>query len=180
MNVRNLFISPGHNFVGHHGGPPGQHEIFSVDRVDCVHRRGLRGDRYFERPPDHKGQITFFSQEVLDELSAALGISELPASAVRRNVIVSGVQLNGLIGTEFEVQGVRFLGVEECRPCYWMDHAVGPGAEDLLRGRGGLRCRILTDGELYVGEGLLRVTVRPEEASTLGNFRHSMHALDAR
>lgn len=162
MNVLSLFISPGHNFVGHHGGPPGHHETFSLDRIDCVRGRGIRGDRYFDRPLDHKGQITFFSHEILDELSTALGISELSASAVRRNVIVSGVQLNDLVGVEFEIQGVRFLGVEECRPCYWMDHAVGPGAEDLLRGRGGLRCRVLSDGPLHLGAALLRVAARRE------------------
>jgi len=33
-----------------------------------------------------------------------------------------------------------------------MDQAVGPGAEEWLKGRGGLRARVLTDGELRVGE----------------------------
>ncbi len=43
---------------------------------------------------------------------------------------------------------VRFFGTEECRPCYWMDGALGPGAHAWLRGRGGLRARILSDGWL--------------------------------
>jgi hypothetical protein len=46
------------------------------------------------------------------------------------------------------VQGVRFFGSAECRPCYWMNQAIGPGAEEFLRGQGGLRARILTDGIL--------------------------------
>jgi MOSC domain-containing protein YiiM len=59
------------------------------------------------------------------------------------------VDLNALIGREFEVQGVRFAGVEECRPCYWMNEAFGhPQAEDWLKGRGGLRARILSSGWL--------------------------------
>jgi len=66
----------------------------------------------------------------------------------RRNVISVGVDLNSLIGEEFEVQGVRFAGVCECSPCYWMDLAIAPGAEMLLKGRGGLRARILSDGVL--------------------------------
>ena len=45
-----------------------------------------------------------------------------------------------------------FEGSEECRPCYWMDEAMGEGAEVFLKGRGGLRCRILDDGELSLGE----------------------------
>jgi len=38
--------------------------------------------------------------------------------------------------------------MEECKPCYWMDFAIGPGAEAWLQGRAGLRARILTDGVL--------------------------------
>ena len=55
---------------------------------------------------------------------------------------------NALIGQEFFVQDVRLVGVEECRPCYWMDRALAAGAESWLRGRGGLRCRILSGGWL--------------------------------
>ena len=58
--------------------------------------------------------------------------------------------LNSLVGTGFEIQGVRFSGVEQCKPCHWMNSAIGPGAEDWLQGRGGLRARILTDGVLKV------------------------------
>jgi len=32
-----------------------------------------------------------------------------------------------------------------------MNQVVAPGAEDWLRGHGGLRAKILTDGELRVG-----------------------------
>ena len=69
------------------------------------------------------------------------------------DVITRGVDLNSLIGQEFEVQGVRFKGTEECRPCYWMDEAVAPGAEKFLKGRGGLRAQILCDGILRVTAG---------------------------
>jgi MOSC domain-containing protein YiiM len=60
------------------------------------------------------------------------------------------LELNEFIGREFEIQGVRFFGTEECRPCYWMDQAFAPGAEAAMKGRGGLRARILTDGTLRV------------------------------
>ena len=58
------------------------------------------------------------------------------------------VDLNELIGQDFEIQGVAFHGTEECRPCYWMDRAIAPGAEEFLKGRGGLRARILNDGQI--------------------------------
>jgi len=144
--VEHIFISPGHNFFGHHGQPAGTHPIAEVDAVECVAGRGLRGDRFFGYRPDYKGQVTLFAAEIFSELSRALGLPAAKPEALRRNLLVRGGDLNALIGTEFELQGVRLAGTEECRPCYWMDTAFRPGAEDWLRGRGGLRCRILTDG----------------------------------
>jgi MOSC domain-containing protein YiiM len=38
-------------------------------------------------------------------------------------------------------------------PCFWMDKAFAPGAEEALEGQGGLRARILTDGILRVDGG---------------------------
>ena len=110
--------------------------------------RGICGDRYFDFKDDYKGQITFFSLDVFDELCAALKMHDCSPAAARRNVISRGVELNDLIGREFEVQGVFLYGMEECRPCYWMDRAFAPGAHEFLTGRGGLRAKILSDGAL--------------------------------
>jgi MOSC domain-containing protein YiiM len=148
VRIRHIFISPGHNFVGHHGKPAGKHPIEEVDTAECVAGQGLRGDRYFGHKVDYKGQITFFAWEVYQRLCRVYGDGNTSPARLRRNVIVEGVDLNTLIGVEFELQGVRFAGSEECRPCYWMDQAVGAGAEAWLRGQGGLRARILTDGWL--------------------------------
>jgi MOSC domain-containing protein YiiM len=143
-----LYISPGHNFVGRHGREPDIHAMIEVLAIECATGRGIRGDRYFDFKNDYKGQITFFSQNVFDELRSALQIQDCSPALVRRNVITSGTDLNELIGQDFEIQAVRFHGMEECRPCYWMNRAIAPGAEEFLKGRGGLRAKILSDGEL--------------------------------
>ena len=148
MEICHLFVSPGHNFVGHHGREPGTLPMIETSEIECVARRGIRGDRYFDFKDDYKGQITFFSLEVFDELCRALQLQACSPALARRNVVTRGVDLNDLIGQEFEVQGVRFLGIEECRPCYWMDGAFASGAQESLKGRGGLRAKILTTGRL--------------------------------
>ena len=157
IRVEHLYLSPGHNYFGHHGKPADEHPIVAVPEVECVAGRGLRGDRFFDYKPDYKGQITFFSGQLYDELCATLLPSLFPSdtplpapSAFRRNVITRGVDLNTLIGQTFTVQGVSFLGTGECSPCYWMDQAFAPGTEAALKGRGGLRAKILTDGVLRV------------------------------
>jgi MOSC domain-containing protein YiiM len=121
--------------------------MIEVPVIDCVAGRGIREDRYFDFKDDYKGQITFFSLDVFEELCAALGLHDVSPAAARRNVITRGVDLNGFIDKEFEIQGVRFCGTQECAPCYWMDGAFAPGAKDFLKGRGGLRAKILTSGQ---------------------------------
>ena len=148
MKICKLFISPGHNFFGHHEQPPGEHPLIEQAVLRCVAGRGIEGDRFFDYKENYKGQITFFSSEVFEQLCRHLRVSEKSPGVTRRNVITADVDLNTLIGAEFEVQGVRFAGVAECAPCYWMDRAIAPGAEEFLKGRGGLRARILTDGIL--------------------------------
>jgi MOSC domain-containing protein YiiM len=148
IQVRQLFVSAGHNFFGHHGQLVGRNPMIEVDQVACVAGRGISGDRFFDFKENYKGQITFFAMEVFDELRRELKLPRAQPGATRRNVVVAGVELNSLVGAEFQIQGVLFAGVEQCKPCYWMNFALGPGAEDWLQGRGGLRARILTDGIL--------------------------------
>ncbi len=148
IRIENLFVSPGHNYFGHHGQAAGEHALLEVGEIECVAHRGIRNDRFFDFKENYKGQITFFSIEVLEALRRELNQPTAQPAATRRNVITRNLDLNALIGTEFEIQGVRFAGAEECRPCSWMDGALGPGAEAWLKGRGGLRAKILTDGIL--------------------------------
>ena len=148
IRVEHLFISPGHNYFGHHGLPPDEHQILAVDQVECVAGRGIRGDRFFDYKDNYKGQITFFAMEVFEALREALKLPSAQPQATRRNAFTRGGDLGAFIGTGFEIQGVHFEGMCECSPCYWMDQAIGPGAELWLKGRGGLRARILTDGIL--------------------------------
>lgn len=122
--------------------------MIEVPVIECVAGRGICGDRYFDFKDDYKGQITFFSLDVFEELCVTLNAHDASPAAARRNVITRGFDLNEFIGKEFEIQGVRFYGTEESAPCYWMDGAFAPGAKDFLKGRGGLRAKILSDGEV--------------------------------
>lgn len=150
MKVRHIYISPGHNFFGHHEQPAGEHPLIAVPEVECVAGRGLVGDRFFDFKENYKGQATFFAEEVFADVCQTLGVSDKLPGVTRRNIITAGVDLNTLVGKEFEIQGIRFVGMGECSPCLWMNQAIGPGAMAALHGRGGLRARILTGGTLRV------------------------------
>jgi MOSC domain-containing protein YiiM len=151
IRVECLFISPGHNFFGHQGKAAGTHPTVEVGEIECVVGKGLVGDRFFNFKENYKGQVTFFSAEVFDDVCRQFGVTGRPAGVTRRNVITRGVDLNTLIGKQFSVQGVLFEGVSECTPCHWMNDAIAPGAESALQGHGGLRARILSNGTLRAG-----------------------------
>lgn len=151
--LEHLFLSPGHNYFGRHGQEAGGHELVSCEELELHAGRGIVGDRFYDWKPDYKGQITLFDAAVADEILAHAGNPAAGPGAFRRNVVMRGVDLSILIGTTFSLQGIRFQGVEECRPCYWMDQACdAEGIEELMKGRGGLRCRILDDGVLRRGD----------------------------
>jgi MOSC domain-containing protein YiiM len=150
FEITHLYISPGHNFFGHERDQPSSNPALEVPSVWCVAGKGIEGDRFFDYKESYKGQITFFEEETYADLCSQLGIWDRSPSVFRRNVLTHGVRLNDLIGHEFTIGDVRLLGTEESRPCFWMDHAFGPGAQAALKGRGGLRARILSTGRLAV------------------------------
>ncbi|MEA3186321.1 MAG: hypothetical protein QOD99_151 [Chthoniobacter sp.] len=153
LQIHHLYIARAHNYFGHHGQPPGEEPMIEMREIECEAGRGICGDRFFDYKRNYKGQITFFSREVYEELRTEFGFSEAekPPGVLRRNVVVSGGNLNDLVGVDFEIGGVHFRGTQECSPCHWMNEAVHRGAEQWLRGRGGLRAQILTSGMLRAG-----------------------------
>lgn len=149
--IRHIYLSPGHNFFGRYGQPAGEHPARDVAAAKCRAGWGLEGDRFYGYRPEYRGQVTFFAWEIFLAAREEFGVPALSPGAFRRNVITAGLDLNALIGRRFTLGGVEFEGTDESRPCHWMNQVVAPGAEDWLRGRGGLRAKILSDGELRVG-----------------------------
>lgn len=158
VRIFHLYVSPAHNYFGHHGKPAGTASTIACEQVNCVANRGIEGDRFFDYKENYKGQITFFDEAVYRRLCRELNVSDKTPEVFRRNVVIGGVDLNQLVGKEFTLQGVRFRGMVECKPCYWMDGAFAAGAEEKLKGFGGLRAQILNTGVLKV-DGETELTV---------------------
>jgi MOSC domain-containing protein YiiM len=157
VQIVGLFTAAGHSYYGHPADAPGHLTMQSHEQVECVAGKGLRGDRFFAWKEDYKGQVTFFAREVLEAACAHVRVENCPPQATRRNVLTLGVDLNELIARDFQIGDVRFRGMEECAPCHWMDQAIGPGAQQYLKGRGGLRAKITRSGILRLGQETLRI-----------------------
>jgi len=97
------------------------------------------------------GQITLIETETIDTMSRELGY-EIPAGSSRRQIMVKGIELNELIGRNLRIGQILVRVEDKCNPCKNMEKKIGPGAEDAMNNKGGIRCRIIGGGELHVGD----------------------------
>ena len=124
--------------------------------AEAVAGRGLRGDRYergegtFSDPEGRGYDLTLVEAEALEELSAG-GVELAPADA-RRNLVVRGIGLDGLIGMRFRVGTVECFGQRRCEPCAHLERLTRPGVLRGLVHRGGLRADVLSGGEIRTGD----------------------------
>jgi MOSC domain-containing protein YiiM len=126
-----------------------------LDRVRAIAGVGLAGDRYATRTGHWSEnekvdrQITLIAAEELERL-ARLGI-ELEPGQTRRNVTTRGIDLNALVGRRFRIGGIECEATRLCEPCQYLTDVVGRPILEPLVHRAGIRARILTDGEIAVG-----------------------------
>ena len=123
--------------------------------VDALAETGLTGDRYFEaknrRSLDY--QVTFIELENIEAFTQATGLPLTP-DMPRRNIITSGIRLNELCGKRFMVGRARFEGLELCEPCSLFAKRTHREVLRFFVGKGGLRARIVSGGEIRVGDAI--------------------------
>jgi hypothetical protein len=130
--------------------------IQSHTSVELYAGRGIVGDRYFDgtgtfsASERHGQQLTLIEAEVLDALRGD-GLNLTPADA-RRNIVTRGIDLNGLVGKEFQVGTARCIGRRLCEPCSHLQRLTGRALLRPMVHRGGLRADILTSGVVNVGD----------------------------
>lgn len=164
VEIKHLYISPGHNYFTNVPGQPGSHPTTDEDQVEAVAAMGLKGDRFYGYKDHYEGQVTFFAWEVYEEMCKALDIRDKLPEVFRRNIVISGIPVTALIGHEFSIGDAVFRGTKHCAPCSWMDAGFGDGALRFLRGRGGLRARILETGTVRKGPATLYSAVELDPA----------------
>lgn len=123
--------------------------------VEALTETGLAGDRYYEaktrRSPDY--QVTFIELENIEAFTQATGLPLTP-DMPRRNIVTSGIRLNGLCGKRFIVGHARFEGLELCEPCSLFAKRTHREVLQFFVGKGGLRARIVSGGEMRVGDAI--------------------------
>ena len=131
--------------------------------------RGIAGDRTGERaasqPGGSKRQVTLIQAEHLPLIAAWAGLNVLDPAALRRNLVISGLNLVAT-RSPFADQVLKvWIGNEvalvitgPCDPCSKMEAVLGPGGYNAMRGHGGMTARVVSGGVLAVGD-VVRVEI---------------------
>ena len=127
--------------------------VASAVHVEAIAGYGLAGDHYASKS-DGKRQVTLIQAEHLEVVAKILGKFEVRADAVRRNLLVSGINLYALRDLKFRIGGVVLEGSGPCDPCSRMEEVLGIGGYNAMRGHGGITARIVEGGVLGVGESV--------------------------
>ena len=126
--------------------------ISIVQSAQVVAGRGIEGDHRMSGRINSKRQITLIQAEHLVAVASMLQRDHVLPELVRRNVLVSGVNLLALKGKQFQVGAVTLEYTGPCEPCSRMEATFGPGGYNAMRGHGGITARILTSGVIQVGD----------------------------
>ena len=127
-------------------------KMLNVSSVEALAGKGLLNDRKFMNDNNNKSQLTFIEIENINYVNKIL-VSKIPAINFRRNIITQGVNLNDLNGKEFFVGPVKVKAHDLCRPCKYLQQLLNQKnlMKELLL-KGGLRCEILVDGKISIGD----------------------------
>ncbi|WP_323766426.1 MOSC domain-containing protein [Marinovum sp.] len=125
----------------------------ALSRV-AITEAGLAGDH----GRAGKRAVTLIQAEHLAVIGGFLGRGPVAPEALRRNLVVSGLNLLGLRGRVVRVGGALLEVTGPCAPCSRMEAAFGPGGYAAVRGHGGMTARVLQPGEVALGD-----TVQPND-----------------
>ena len=137
-----------------------------VDAVKAEPGLGLIGDRRSENKrtdkASRKRELTLIQAEHLPLIASWCGIEQLEATRLRRNLVISGVNLLAMkspfadIRLEWQIGNeVCIEGAGPCDPCSRMESELGNGGYNAMRGHGGVTAMIVAAGVIRVGDAVM-------------------------
>lgn len=133
--------------------------MVALATAEIIVGQGIAGDRYANksgRYSDYPGagrHVTIIEIEVLEDIAQFLGIGFLPHES-RRNLTTRGIRLNPLIGKKVQMGPVVLDVIRFCDPCAYLQTMLGEPVLKPLVDRAGIRCDVITGGQIKVGDSI--------------------------
>lgn len=122
-----------------------------VEHIIAKEKTGLEGD-HFKGSLSGKRQVTLIQKEHLDAVAAILVQNSIDPALTRRNIVVSGINLLSLKSQKFKIGEAILETSGICAPCNRMEENLGPGGYSAMRGHGGITARVISGGEIKIGD----------------------------
>ncbi len=126
-------------------------DVTAVGSAELAAGRGIVGDHVAARAGGRR-QVTLIQYEHLPLIARFAGVETVEPAMLRRNLIVSGINLCALKRRRFRIGEVIFESTGDCHPCARMEKTIGRGGFNAMRGHGGLTAVVHTDGRIAVGD----------------------------
>lgn len=128
----------------------------SVERTMALAGVGLADDRLGQRGEAEMStrQVTLIQAEHLDVIASLARVDRIDPVGLRRNLVVSGINLLALKNARLQVGDALLEIVGPCQPCSRMEETIGPGGYAAMRGHGGMTARVITTGTISVGDAV--------------------------
>jgi len=133
--------------------PDRNEEMVSVDTVNVELNKGLEGDR-FNGSAGNPRQVTLIQYEHLSVIASCLNMKSVPASLLRRNIVVSGINLLALKNKVFRIGDAVLVYSGLCHPCSKMERQLGVGGYNAMRGHGGITAKVCEAGKVSVKDNV--------------------------
>ncbi len=124
--------------------------VLSISSV-TVNETGIEGDH---RIKAGKRAVSLIQWEHLPVIAALANVQEVVPEALRRNFVVSGINLLGLRNRTFRIGEAVLKGTGLCAPCSRMEENIGKGGYAAVRGHGGITADIISPGRVALKDSV--------------------------
>ena len=128
-------------------------EMIEKTCVNAVTGHGLDGDKAGQKEGG-KRQVTLIQAEYIEVLRSLLQEKNIQFADLRRNIAISGINLNALKDRTIQLGQTTLEITGFCHPCSKLEAQLGYGVFNALRGHGGLTAKVIQGGDIKLGDNL--------------------------
>jgi MOSC domain-containing protein YiiM len=138
--------------------PEKKANLIEVENANVKLSKGLDGDHY--KGSSGKREVTLIQKEHLDTVASILKKDKIEPFKTRRNIVVSGINLQALKDKQFSIgEEVVLETTGMCHPCSRMEQNLGAGGYNAMRGHGGITTRVIKEGLIKKGDSVKLVSI---------------------